>query len=124
MPRATEPRGLSPLRLTDLTSTRVAPSFARSARERIELILDHRVRYQVDGGEPCGELVAQAVARRQLGRGGVGGLRLAAGVPDEDLQRQVERRQRHRRHYGRPCDRISEDDDLGVAELEADRFRL
>ena len=77
-----------------------------------------RVGDRVDGGQPGRELVAEAVAHRELARRGVGELGLLAVAPDEHLERQVERRLGHRLHHRRPGLGSAEDRHLGVAQSE------
>src|SRR5438876_4372127 len=110
-----------------MTSADANPSpsaaHARSSNQ-LGATLDHRVGDGVDRGEPTRELLAQPVESGQLGRFGVADLRLVAVGPDKDLARQVERRERSRRHHGRTCERVAEDDELGIAELETGRLGL
>src|SRR5438445_12842830 len=83
-----------------MTSADANPSpSATHARNSNQLgaTLDHRVRNGVDRCEPARELVAEPVPGGQLGRLGVGELRLVAVGPGEDLQRQVDRPERRRR---------------------------
>jgi N-acetyltransferase len=70
------------------------------------------------------QLGAQAVTRGEcLGRV-IADLRLAAVRPDQQLQRQVEGRQWHGIHDGRPSGRVAEGHEHGLAQLQPGLARL
>src|SRR5581483_7524702 len=72
----------------------------------------------LDARKPSGQIVVQAVPGRQFCGRRVADAGLPVVVPDEHLQRQVERGERRRLHHGCSRGRTAEDDDLGVAQRE------
>jgi MFS family permease len=79
---------------------------------------NERIRERADAGQPSRQLRAQPVPRGQrLGRG-VGHLRLPAVIPDQHLERQVERGQRRGVHHRRARGRAAEQHKHRRAQLQ------
>ena len=73
----------------------------RSSELTERLRSNQRIRERADAGQPGRQLGTEAIPRGQrLGRG-IGHLRLPAVIPDQRLERQVERGQRHGVHHRR-----------------------
>jgi MFS family permease len=79
---------------------------------------DERVRERADAGQPGRQLGAEAIPRSQRVRRGVGHLRLPAVIPDEHLERQVERGQRRGVHHRRARDGAAEQHEHRLAQLQ------